>query len=169
MKARTLALIAALVLMVGCGGRPLPQLPDVPAQVEVVDQDVHAGAAKALGILLAAARLANTISQIEDQAAREGAIPAPVDAGFDRAMVAYANASDVAVSRIQSGVSTWAELRAHVAPVLDRVEALTALAQQAGVIRDRVGSWLSTLRDIVMELVTGVTIGLTEQGFGGAQ
>jgi len=143
------------LLLAGCASRELPDLPDVPAQVTAVDQDVRAGAAKALGILSAASRLADRISQIEDQAAREGAIPPAADLAFDRAMVGYANASDATVSRVMAGVTSWADLKAHLDPVIARVGDLAQLAQQIGVIRDRVGIWLDTLKDIVLELVTG--------------
>ena len=146
--------LALSVSVVGCGGQAV-SIPELPQQIDAVDQDVKAGAAKALGILVSAARLANRISLMEDEAARAGAIPAEADAVFDKGMVAYANASDAAVARIAAGVTTWAELRAHVEPVLDQVNQLAAMAQQVGVIRSQVGAWLMALRDIVLELVTG--------------
>lgn len=169
-----LLVLAELVAVLGfsaafsaaCAGRQLPQIPDVPAAVAASDQDVKAGAAKAAGILLSAAKLANTISQIEDQAAREGAIPPAVDQGFDRAMVRYADASDAAMARIQAGVTSWDQLRSHIDPVIRQVTSLAALAEQAGAIRDRVGSWLTALKDIVLGLVTGIG---TSTNFGGAR
>ena len=160
-------IVAVLVLVsVGCAGRTVPDLPDLPPVVDGVEQDVYAAGAKALGVLTAAAALVDTISSVEDRAAREGAIPAEADAVFDRAILAYLDASDAAASRILAGVSTWDELRAHLQPVIDRVNDLARLADQVGVIRSRVGEWLRALRDIV---VGGLSEGLGGAIFGGAR
>ena len=160
-------IVAVLVLVsVGCAGRAVPDLPDLPPVVDGVEQDVYAASAKALGVLTAAAALVDTISSVEDRAARGGASPAEADAVCDRAILAYLDASDAAASRILAGVSTWDELRAHLQPVIDRVNDLARLADQVGVIRSRVGEWLRALRDIV---VGGLSEGLGGAIFGGAR
>src|SRR5690606_24577355 len=76
-----LLIVPVLVMVsVGCAGRAVPDLPDLPPVVEGVEQDVYAASAKALGVLTSAARLVDAISRVEDQAARQGLIPANADA-----------------------------------------------------------------------------------------
>lgn len=160
-------IVAVMVLVsVGCAGRTVPDLPDLPPVVDGVEQDVYAAGAKALGVLTAAARLVDAISRVEDQAARQGLIPANADAVFDSLIVQYADASDAAVSRILAGVSTWAELRAVVQPVIDRVDALKRYAEQVGVIRQQIGEWIDALRRIV---TGGLSEAIGAAAFGGTR
>lgn len=159
-------LLLSLLAVVGCAGRTVPDLPDLPPVVEGVEQDVYAASAKALGVLTSAARLVDAISRVEDQAARQGLIPANADAVFDSLIVQYADASDAAVSRILAGVSTWAELRAVVQPVIDRVDALKRYAEQVGVIRQQIGEWIDALRRIV---TGGLSEAIGAAAFGGTR
>lgn len=159
-------LLLSLLAVVGCAGRTVPDLPDLPPVVDGVEQDVYAAGAKALGVLTSAARLVDAISRVEDQAARQGLIPANADAVFDSLIVQYADASDAAVSRILAGVSTWAELRAVVQPVIDRVDALKRYAEQVGVIRQQIGEWIDALRRIV---TGGLSEAIGAAAFGGTR
>lgn len=156
MRTRLYGLILSLVMLagVGCGGT-VPQLPDVPAAVEGAEQGVYDGANKALAVLNAALELVDTISLVEDQEARSGNIPPEADVVFDRAIVAYLDAQDTAREAIVQGVQTWDELRAHLQPVIDRVNDLTLLADQVGVIRSRFKEWIDALARIVMGSLTG--------------
>jgi len=149
------ALMVTLTFSVGCFDKTPPTLPDIPTAVEGADQNVSDGANKALAILNAALELVDTISLVEDQEARNGTIPAEADAVFDRAILAYLDAQDTARESILRGVHTWDELRAHLQPVIDRVNDLRLLAEQVGVIRDRFTSWFDALLRIVMGSLTG--------------
>lgn len=142
--------ILILALLLGgsaCGGKIEP-ITTVPAVVAGADQDVKAGAAKALGILISAAKVANRVSIIEDEAARTGVVPQAADAAFDKAMVRYANVSDAAVARISQGVSSWAQLKALTDPVLVEVNNLVTAVQSLGATRDRLRDLLDALKDI---------------------
>src|SRR5690606_8588833 len=95
---------------VACGGgRVVPELPDVPAVVEGVEQDVYAGGVKALTVLTNALELVDTISRVEEREVLAGNIPSEADAVFDRAVVAYLDTQDAAREAILQGVGTWEE------------------------------------------------------------
>lgn len=135
-----------------CGPR-VPDIPSVPAAVESgaasAEDVLKASASKGMGILIAASKVANRLSMMEDEAARNNVIPVPADAAFDKAMLAYVAAVTRASSAIERGVLTWDELRGHLNPVLDAVRALSSLVQSLTGIRDQAVQWGETLREIV--------------------
>jgi hypothetical protein len=159
-------LLCALLLIGGCG--KTPPITSVPAVVAGADQDVKAGAAKALGILISAAKVANQVSLIETEASRTGVVPTAADAAFDKAMVAYTRASDSAAARITEGVSSWAQLKALVDPVLIEVNNLISTAQSLGAIRDRLAGLLAALKDVFTTPFSPQTAGLLHPVPGGA-
>lgn len=164
MKGLILAL--ALAVTVGCGS--LPKIPALPDQVPAVaDSQVITVAGNLQQLLTMSARVVNTVSLIEDEAARNGAIPAAADAKFDAAMVAYTRASDAASNGLASGaLKTWPELKALVEPVLQRGQVLIDTANSLGAIQSRVRGFLLQLRDLL-----GAAAGefLAGQNFGGGR
>lgn len=160
MKKQTIALILCLFVIGACA-KPIPRLAPLPASLSCV-QDVLPCAAKAAGILRSTAKLANTVSKIEDAASRDKIVPPSADAVFDRLMVAYADKSDAAMKAIVSGVDTWAKLKALVDPVIVEVQRLIDMAQTLGAIKDQALSWLTAMKDVLGEA-------LGEYAFGGAR
>lgn len=165
---RHLIILAIAAVGIGCGGS-LPSLPNLPtsADLATAEGNVLAATGNLQQLLTLAAELTNTVSKIEDTAARAGAVPPVADAAFDRAMLAYAEASSAATAKLQTGsVKTWPELRALVEPVLARGQALIETARQLGTIRGRLENWLTTLRDTFMEIVGQFIVA---RNLGGAQ
>lgn len=144
-----IALIVALAFSPGCGAS-LPRIQPLPAHVEAVDANLTAATGNLQQLLTMAARAVDTVSKIEDEAARGGVIPTDVDAAFDKAMVAYANASDAASKGLTSGtLKTWPQLRALIEPVLAQGQQVIDVATNIGAIKSRVSSFLATLRDVL--------------------
>lgn len=159
------AAIGSGVLLSGCGDRRV-QLPSLPDQVPGIEAHITTVGGNLQQLLGLSSNLINTVSKIEDEAARNGAIPAELDAQFDAAMVAYANASDAASRGLNAGiVSSWPQLRALVEPVLKRGQELLGIAYDMGAIRGRVTTFLRSLRDVFMEMVGQFVVG---RNFGGA-
>lgn len=152
-KAALVAVILAGSLAMGCGGR-LATIPAVPEIVPNVEQDVRAGAIKALGILEASGVVAEKASAVVSEAAASGAVPAsaqgPIRAGFR----ALADTADAAISTIETGaVTDWAELRALIDPVLANVQRLIDTVQTLGPdVKDRVIAFLQAAYDIILQL-----------------
>lgn len=146
---RGLILALSLVSISGCAGS-LPRIQPLPAQVEAADTQVLAVTGNLQQLLTMAARVTDTVSRIEDEAARGGVVPVEADAAFDRAMLAYANASQAASDGlVAGGTKTWPQLKALVEPVLARGQALIDTAQSIGAIKTRVMNWLVQLRDLL--------------------
>ena len=150
---RRLALVLALVVgLSACAS--LPRIQPLPAEIEAVDAHLTAATGNLQQLLTMSARVANAVSLIEDEAAKGGVVPPAADAAFDRAMVAYADASDAASKGLVSGArKTWPELRALVEPVLARGQALIDAAGQLGAIKGRVTNLLAQLRDLLSAAV----------------
>ncbi|MEO8484173.1 MAG: hypothetical protein ABI634_18320 [Acidobacteriota bacterium] len=161
-------LVAALsgAMLSGCAS--IPRIAELPVQVEHADRDVKAVTGNLVQLLTMAAQVTNTVSKIEDEASKGGVIPAAADADFDRAMVAYANASDAAANGLVSGATkTWPELRALVQPVLERGQALIDAASKLGAIKSKVHDFLGQLGN-VLSAAAGVFLN-NLGAFGGGQ
>ncbi len=155
-----------LALLVGLGSAgcaSVPRIAPLPAEVAAVDRNLVAAVGNLQQLLTMAAEVADTVSRIEDEAARGGVVPAAADAAFDQAMVAYAKASTAASAGLVSGAATtWPALRGLVEPVLARAQGLIDTAGQIGAIRGRVSGFLAQLRDLLSAAVG-------EFMFGGAR
>lgn len=159
--------LALLVLLVGsvtlAGCASLPRIQPLPAEVEHADRDIKAVTGNLLQLLTMSAAVMNTVSKLEDEAARSGLVPTAADAKFDAAMVAYADASDAAVKGLTSGaLKTWPQLRSAVEPILARGQTLIDTAAQIGAIKTKATSFLAQLRDLLSAAVG-------EFMFGGAR
>lgn len=139
----------------GCA-KPIANVPAAPAVVLNAEQDVKAGAAKALGVLLSASKVARTLGQIESLAVADGVVPASVDTTFDSIMVNYANASDRAVNGILTGVESWDRLKALVDPVIAEVNRLIDVVNSLGALKSKAGEWAQALKDIVLDAIPGL-------------
>lgn len=160
---RTLVCALALLTLSGCAS--LPRIPALPDQVPGIEAHIVTVSGNLQQLLALSSDLVNTVSKIEDAAAQNGAVPAELDAQFDAAMVAYADASDAASRGLNAGiVSSWPQMRALVEPVLIRGQALLDLAQEMGAIRSRVRTFLTQLRDVFMEMVGQFVIGRIDGG-----
>lgn len=143
-----LAIAVASSLSIGCAS--VPRVQPLPEHVEMADQHVRTVTGNLQQLLTLAARVVDDVSQIEDAAARSGAIPPAVDAQFDAAMRAYVAASQRASDALVSGaLTTWPELKSLVEPVLTRGQALIDVAFDIGAIRTRVQAFLFQLRDLL--------------------
>lgn len=158
------ALIVALfvtLIIVACNGR-LADIPDqVPAVVEGAEQNIYAGAGKALAFIVSADELVNAISKVEDIAARQGAVPVAADAAFDKAILEYVRVSDTAVRRIEAGVNSWAELKRVVDPVIAAANHLVSVGTQIVGLQDRLGAFWDALKNIASEALGQLFIGRT--------
>lgn len=142
------AVLLGSVTLAGCAS--LPRIQPLPAQVEATDRNVLAVTGNLQQLLTMTARVVDTISRIEDDAARGGVVPVEADAAFDRAMLAYVDASDAASKGLTGGgLKTWPELKALVEPVLARGQALMDAASQLGAIKSRLTSFLTQFRDLL--------------------
>lgn len=142
------AVLLGSVTLAGCAS--VPRIQPLPAEVAQADQHVTAVTGNLLQLLTMSAAVVNSVSKLEDEAARSGLVPAEVDAQFDAAMVAYADASDAAAKGLASGaLKTWPQLRAAVEPVLARGQSLIDTAAQIGAIKTRASSFLTQLRDLL--------------------
>lgn len=155
MRKLVLVLLLGVGLSVNCG-KPIQNIPQAPAVVVNADKDVHAGAAKALGVLLSASKVARTLGQIESTAVADKVVPESVDKVFDSIMVQYANASDRAVDGIQKGVESWARLKVLLDPVIAEVNRLIDVVNSLGALKTRAGEWVNILKDIVLDAIPGL-------------
>lgn len=146
--------IALCLALAGCG-KPIAPVTSLPPAVAAAENDAKAGAAKALGVLIAASKVARTLGQIESQAVAEGVVPAAADKTFDSIMVAYANHSDRAAEGIFKGVQSWDQVKALVDPVLVEVNRLIDFVNSLGALKTRAGEWGRVLKDIVSDALSG--------------
>lgn len=161
-----LAVALGASMLSGCAS--VPRITPLPVEVATADKDVKAVTGNLLQLLTMAAQVTNTVSKIEDDASKGGIVPAAADADFDRAMVAYANASDKAAAGLTSGATkTWPELRALVQPVLDRGQALIDQASKIGAIKTKAHDFLVQLGN-VLSAAAGVFLN-NLGAFGGGQ
>lgn len=153
------ALAIATLASPGCAS--LPRIPQLPAEVETAaDRDIVAVTGNLQQLLTMTSRAALTVSRIEDEAAKGDVIPDSVDAQFDRLATQFYTALKAASDRlVQGGLKSWPELRALVAPVLERGQQLIDFANSIGAIKSKVQGFLGYLRDnlsaIAGELVFG--------------
>ena len=109
------ALIVAGVVASGCAATTLPRIQPLPTEIAAVERDMTAVRGNLLQLLTMTARTAVVLSRLEDEAATSGSIPPAADAAFDKAMVAYADASSRAAKVLSSGAArTYAELVAFM-------------------------------------------------------
>lgn len=160
---RFTVVLAVTLALSGCV-KPLPRIPQLPTNVETTaDRDIKAVTGNLQQLLTMTSRPALTVSRIEDEAAKGGAIPASADEQFDRAATAFYTALKAASDRlVAGGLETWPELRALVAPVLEHGQRFIDLANSMGAIRSRVQTFLAQLRD-TLSAAAG------EFAFGGAR
>jgi len=157
MKAKKFVVVTALALLasvsVGCGGK-LASVPPLPAVVEKVDQDVKAGAVKALGILGASGQVLDRISAIEAELFASGSIPPAVHAQITSALNRVASAGLTAIGKIESGaVVQWADLKAVVDPVVASINPLVELLKTAGpTARERLLVWSQVALELVQKI-----------------
>lgn len=164
MKRQLLALLACAAALAGCGART-PPIAQVPAIVQDADADLKAAAVKALRIVVAADRVADTLSLIEDQASKEGVVPAPADHTFDTLIVAYADASDAAVAKLGAGIASWDAAKAVLDPVLARANQLVDLVKSMGQAKSFLGSIVDALKALAVEALNA----WGEYAFGGSR
>lgn len=163
--------LASLVLVVSIGlgacAGTMPRIEPLPAEVAVADQHVSAVVGNLQQLLTMTAAVSDTVSQIEDEASKAGAIPPAADAMFDRAALAYADASSRASrALVTGGVKTWPELKAIVSPVLERGQVLIDTAWNIRAVKSKAAGFLRALRDGLMELVGQVILA---GGLGGVR
>ena len=116
-----------------------------------------------LQLLTMTARTAVVLSRLEDEAATSGSIPPAADAAFDKAMVAYADASSRAAKVLSSGAArTYAELKALVDPVLTKGQLLVDTV-------NAMGSFRAKAKDFLTQFVTGLLNAWGEAQFGGSR
>jgi hypothetical protein len=144
---------------VGCGGKQI-KLPDVPATVtpavNAADQDVHAAAIKALGILESAGYLTADLARVESQLNQSGALTPGIHAGLVSGIAAVSRAALNVIDRIGQGVDDWATLRALITSVLTPIQQLITSAQQAGSqVQSAFGDVLTVLPQIVRNAIPG--------------
>lgn len=141
------AILVAMLASPGCAS--LPRIPQLPANVETTaDRDIVAVTGNLQQLLTMTSRAALTVSRIEDEAAKGQVIPASVDAQFDQLATQFYTALKAASDRlVQGGLKTWPELRAVVAPVLERGQQLVDFAQTIGAIKTKIQGFLGYLRD----------------------
>lgn len=181
---KKIVIALCIVMLSACSGSM--QLETLPDKVDQVSQDINAGAAKALGLLLAAAEFADAISEIEHTASLECATPATatqpgtgcvvppnVDNAFDALMLGYVKVSREAVSRIRAGVKSWADLRSILNPVMTEVQRLTDYVQSVGALKTRLGNFAEKLKVVVNQAVGREVFGTNTAAifgreFGGA-
>lgn len=145
---KLLLALALSATVTGCAS--LPRIAPLPEQVVEADANVQAVTGNLMQLITMAGRAVNSVSIIEDEAAKAGAVPASADAAFDAAMRAYADASDAAAKGLVSGaLKTYPELKAAVEPVLQRGQMLIDMASDIGAIKSRASSFLAALRDIL--------------------
>jgi hypothetical protein len=162
MKRQILAVLAALGLTavaLGCGGKQI-KLPDVPATVTPVvgaaDQDVHAAAIKALGILESAGYLTADLARVESQLNQSGTLTPGIHAGLVSGIAAVSRAALVAIDRIDRGITDWATLRGLIESVLTPIQSLVTAAQAAGSqVQSAFGDVLTLLPSIVGHALPG--------------
>jgi hypothetical protein len=162
MRGRILAVLAALGLAglaVGCGGKQI-KLPDVPATVtpavNAADNDVHAAAIKALGILESAGYLTADLAGIESRLNQSGALTPGIHAGLVSGIAAVSRAALDVIDRIDQGIDDWATLRGLINSVLVPIQALITSAQQAGSqVQSAFGDVLAMLPQIVGHALPG--------------
>lgn len=158
MKTR-LALIAAFLLVLSACAGTMPRIQPLPDEVAVADQHVAAVVGNLQQLLTMTAALADTVSQIEDEASKAGAIPPAADAVFDKAALDYADASARASrALVTGGGKTWPHLKALVQPVLERGQVLIDTAWNIKALKGKAAGFLRALRDGLMELVGQVIL-----------
>lgn len=161
-----LAIALSGVTLSGCAGT-MPRIQPLPAEVAVADRHVSAVVGNLQQLLTMTSAVADTVSQIEDDASKAGAIPPAADAVFDKAAIAYADASSRASKAlVTGGVKTWPELKALVQPVLERGQVLIDTAWNIKALKSKASGFLRALRDGLMELVGQVILA---GGLGGAR
>jgi hypothetical protein len=145
---RVVALLAVLAVASACVS-PLPRIPQLPTNVETAtDRDIKAVVGNLQQLMTLLSRPALTISRIEDEAAKGGVIPASADAQFDHVASEFYTALKTASDRlVAGGLESWPELRALVAPVLEKGQQFVDLANNIGAIRTRIEGFLAQLRD----------------------
>jgi hypothetical protein len=146
-------------LAVGCGAKQI-RLPDVPATVvptvTAADQDVHAAAIKALGILESAGYLTADLARVESQLNQSGTLTPGIHAGLVSGIAAVSRAALAAIDRIDQGVTDWATLRALITSVLTPIQQLITSAQQAGSqVQSAFGDVLTLLPQMVGHAMPG--------------
>ncbi len=157
-----IAVLMAGLTLAGCAGS-LPRIQPLPSQVETADRDIKAVTGNLEQLLTMAARAANTVSKIEDEAARSGVIPTGADASFDQAMLKYVKASTTASNALTSGaLTTWPQLKAVVDPVLAQGQALIDTASSLGAIK-------SKIRGFLEQLGNALSTAVGEYMFGGGR
>lgn len=155
------------VVTAGCGAT-LPKIPNLPTAVELdkVEGGLLAVTGNSLELLTMTADAANTVSKMEDKAAKAGAVPSAADATFDKAMVEYANVSDAARKKLVDGsLKTWPEIRAVLEPVLLKGQAVIDAANSLRGMPSRFKSWVAAMRDTLLEIAGQF---LVAKNFGGA-
>lgn len=167
MKRLCLILVCALALP-ACAHR-IPDLPPVPTGVvQQTEQDVKAGAAKALEALIAADRFANTLSQVETDASQHG-LPAEIDRTFDALLRQYVAASRQAGENILRGVQSWAALKAALDPVRAQAQRLIDYANSVLITKDQFSAFLQQVKDAIRGMGDSLSVSLGEYLFGGAR
>jgi hypothetical protein len=156
---RLLAALGFTALAIGCGGKQI-KLPDVPATVtpavNAADQDVHAAAIKALGILESAGYLTADLARVESQLNQSGTLTPGIHAGLVSGIAAVSRAALNAIDRIDQGVTDWATLRGLITSVLTPIQQLVTSAQQAGSqVQSAFGDVLTMLPQIVRNAIPG--------------
>lgn len=161
-----LAVTLSALTLSACAGT-MPRIQPLPSEVAVADQHVAAVVGNLQQLLTMTAAVADTVSQIEDDASKAGAIPPAADAVFDKAALAYADASARASrALVTGGGKTWPELKALVQPVLERGQVLIDTAWNIKAVKSKAAGFLRALRDGLMELVGQVILA---GGLGGAR
>lgn len=157
-----LSVVAICLALAGCALGPAPRIAPLPAEVAGADANVLAVAGNLQQLLTMTARVVDAVSRIEDEAARNGVVPASADAAFDRAMLAYVEASLVASKGLVGGATkSWAELKALVQPVLVRGQMLIDTAYQIGAVRTKASAFLGQVRDLLSSAAREFAMGGT--------
>lgn len=156
------AVLLIATVSIGCGGAQI-DVPSPPAVVEGIDQNLQLAKIKGLQLLVDAAKVANRISIIEDEAARSGVIPANVDMQFDAAMLAFVRAMRSAEIRLNAADATWDDIREHLSPLLIQLDRLMGIVDGLKSGTTGLKAWVTTLREIVAEgfyeILNGETAG----------
>jgi hypothetical protein len=123
------ALGTAALTLTSCGSK-LPPIQPAPVMTQAADQDLHAAAIKAEGILLAAGVLTNHASLIESELYASGVLSATLHREIQRQFGRLATAASVVIRDIDTGATTsWASIKARLDPLLAGVQSLIDLAR----------------------------------------
>ena len=155
---KILAVVVLALSFSGCGHtlniKPIP-----PTPVTVADTQVKSVIAKAVGVLDALGKVTADLSAAERKLHEDGSISDAVHLQFRAGISSVARAGLSALDRIEQGVTTWAQLKALIDPLIAELNRVIALINGAG----------GSVKSALGQFVDGLSVAFGEALFGGAR